>query len=190
MSLQAPHFIGWSTQLAQGVAAALLKSVKGTPVDLGSHRVIVPSSFASRLIQEELAKQSPNGVLLPAFQTPTEFLNWGDANAQVATEADALMAWIEVLRNIDRNDYQNLFPLAQDVGLDHQEAQRLAQTLFELRDVSAGRRRDWISQASRTSRTTRRRPAGRTSPGWSKATASFLKPGAYATITTCGPSSP
>jgi ATP-dependent helicase/nuclease subunit B len=138
MLLQAPHFIGWSTQLAQGVAAALLKSVKGTPIDLGSHRVIVPSSFASRLIQEELAKQSPNGVLLPAFQTPTEFLNWGDANAQVATEADALIAWIEVLRNIDRNDYQNLFPLAQDVGLDHQEAQRLAQTLFELRDELGG----------------------------------------------------
>jgi hypothetical protein len=37
------------------------------PVDLGSHRVIVPSSFASRLIQEHLVKLAPEGMLLPAF---------------------------------------------------------------------------------------------------------------------------
>ena len=43
--------------------------------------MIVPSSFASRLIQEELAKQAPNGVLLPVFQTPTEFLNFGDRSS-------------------------------------------------------------------------------------------------------------
>jgi hypothetical protein len=102
MGLRSPEFIGWSTNLAAGVAACLLKEAGATvqngqgpvqrcngegslglegkgPIDLGSHRVIVPSSFASRLIQEELAKQAPNGVLLPVFQTPTEFLNFGDS---------------------------------------------------------------------------------------------------------------
>ncbi len=78
---------GWSKSLAEGVAHALVmeagrlrgpEAQLGMPIDLGSHRVIVPSSFASRLIQEELAKQAPSGLLLPEFQTPDKFLNWGD----------------------------------------------------------------------------------------------------------------
>jgi len=76
MALLAPQFIGWSKHLAQAVASSLLADHSGAPIDLGSHRVIVPSSFASRLIQEELAKKAPNEVLLPVFQTPTKFLNW------------------------------------------------------------------------------------------------------------------
>ena len=56
---------GWSKSLAEGVAHALVmeagrlrgpEAQLGMPIDLGSHRVIVPSSFASRLIQEHLAK--------------------------------------------------------------------------------------------------------------------------------------
>ena len=100
MALQTPQFIGWSKPLAEGVAHALVKeagrlrgpeALKDMPIDLGSHRVIVPSSFASRLIQEHLAKLSSghvgtgtrghgerSGLLLPEFQTPDKFLNWGD----------------------------------------------------------------------------------------------------------------
>jgi hypothetical protein len=95
----------------------------------------VPSSFASRLIQEELAKQAPNGVLLPVFQTPTEFLNWGDRSSgakvqngqgpmqmcksgdngfTAASSADALMAWIEVLQATDRSTLPHLFPNANE----------------------------------------------------------------------------
>ena len=76
MPLHIAYFTGWSAPLAKGVASRLLEGLTGAPVDLGSHRVVVPSSFASRLIQEELAKQAPNGVLLPEFQTPTDFLSW------------------------------------------------------------------------------------------------------------------
>ena len=113
MSLLKPSFVGWSKPLAQAVASCLLKDRNGGPIDLGNHRVIVPSSFASRLIQEELAKQAPNGVLLPVFQTPTDFLNFGDKNAQAASSADALMAWIEVLQATDRAALPCLFPNAK-----------------------------------------------------------------------------
>ena len=75
-------YVGWSKPFAQAVASSLLEGRTGSPIDMGTHRVIVPSSFASRLIQEELAKQAPNGVLLPVFQTPTEFLNWGDRSSE------------------------------------------------------------------------------------------------------------
>ena len=76
MALQAQQLTGWSKLLAENVAHALLKDARrhrdpealnGMPVDLGSHRVIVPSSFASRLIQEHLVKLAPEGMLLPAF---------------------------------------------------------------------------------------------------------------------------
>ena len=74
-------YVGCSKPLAQAVALSMLSHRSGMPIDLGCHTVIVPSSFASRLIQEELAKKAPNGVLLPVFQTPTEFLNWGDRSS-------------------------------------------------------------------------------------------------------------
>ena len=78
MPLCSSIYTRWSKPLAEAVASRLLEGRRGMPVDMGSHRVIVPSSFASRLIHEELAKQAPNGVLLPEFQTPDKFLNWGD----------------------------------------------------------------------------------------------------------------
>jgi hypothetical protein len=106
MSLLKPSFVGWSKPLAQAVASCLLVERNGRPIDLGQHRVIVPSSFASRLIQEELAKIASglvdkltsgqgnelearrlggpeaqslaSGILLPEFQTPDKFLKWGD----------------------------------------------------------------------------------------------------------------
>ena len=138
MALLAPKFIGWSTPLAKGVASCLIQGRTGAPVDLGSHRVIVPSSFASRLIQEELAKQAPNGVLLPVFQTPTDFLNFGDSNTQAASSADALMAWIEVLQATDRSTLPYLFPNAKPGLFSFEEAKRLGQTLFDLRDELGG----------------------------------------------------
>jgi ATP-dependent helicase/nuclease subunit B len=138
MGLRSPKFIGWSTNLAAGVAGCILKGQTGAPIDLGSHRVIVPSSFASRLIQEELAKQAPNGVLLPVFQTPTEFLNFGDKNVQAAKSADALLAWIEILQGRDRASLPHLFPNAKPGRFSFEEAKRLAQTWFELRDELGG----------------------------------------------------
>ena len=158
MGLRTPEFIGWSRHLAQGVAACILKGQTGSPVDLGSHRVIVPSSFASRLIQEELAKQAPTGVLLPVFQTPTEFLNFGDSlsgadlkgerNGEPGTgrndvfaaakSADALLAWIEIIQGRDRASLPFLFPNAKAGRFSFEEAKRLAQTLFELRDELGG----------------------------------------------------
>ncbi len=98
MPLHLAYYTGWSAPLAKGVVSRLLESQTGAPIDLGSHRVIVPSSFASRLIQEELAKQAPNGVLLPVFQTPTEFLNWGDRSSGAKVETICLRRRVPRMR--------------------------------------------------------------------------------------------
>jgi hypothetical protein len=77
-------------------------------------------------------------VLLPVFQTPTEFLNFGDKSVQAAKSADALLAWIEILQGRDRASLPHLFPNAKPGRFSFEEAKRLAQTLFELRDELGG----------------------------------------------------
>lgn len=143
--------MGWSVVLATGVATELLKATQsgkgqagsgkikaGGVVDLGSQIVIVPSAFAGRLIQEELAQQHPKGILLPRFETPSTFLNWEESRRPVAGEAESLLAWIEVLGSVDRADFPALFPNATPGGFDFAEAKTFAQTLAGLRDELGG----------------------------------------------------
>ena len=164
MVLHKPVFIGWKTPLAGGVAAQLIAVGRQArrpeelvlPIDLGSHRVIVPSQFAARLVKEQLAILSHNrgisnngdtqvrspadtsGVLLPVFETPAEFLNWGNAHDKVASSSDELMAWIEVLASTNRSTLSSLFPNAEEGSFSFEEAKRFAQTLCQLRDELGG----------------------------------------------------
>ena len=105
--------------MAQGVAQAILTHARkaspalpGLPLDLGAHRVLVPSQFAARLIREELAKAETAGVLLPKIETPENFLNWGDRDAGVATKEACLLTWMEVLTGpaCDPSKLDELFP--------------------------------------------------------------------------------
>ena len=149
MAFTPTQFTGWSKLLAEHVAHALVKEARmprgpeapnGMPVDLGSHRVIVPSSFASRLIQEHLAKLAPDGILLPVFQTPDKFLNWGDSHLNVATKEACLLAWIEVLTSpdFDRAHYPDLFPAETAAGFSFDEALKFAIQLMQIRDQLGG----------------------------------------------------
>jgi hypothetical protein len=153
-----PVFLGWSTQLAYAVACELIASTlskeerqaRGSGkwrlggasdtksiVDLGGHIVIVPAPMAGRLIQEALAKICSSGLLIPRFVTPSNFLNEFEEGVP-AREADALLAWIEVLSHINRTDYPNFFPLGEDTPMTYAEAQRLASSLMKLRDELGG----------------------------------------------------
>ena len=142
------QFIGWNGSLAELTAKAILavgKPVEGMKaIDLSAHRVIVPSQFAGRLIREQLAIQSPHGVLLPKIETPESFLNWGDRNLEIANSEDSLLAWIEVLtaESFDREDYPHLFPDTknQKVKFDFHSARTFAQQLIRLRDQLGGSR--------------------------------------------------
>ena len=142
------HFIGWNGSLAELTAKAILAGAAPAPgmkaIDLSSHRVIVPSQFAGRLIREQLAIQSPHGVLLPKIETPESFLNWGDRNLDIANSEDCLLAWIEVLTDpsFKRKDYKKLFPDTEtkEIKFDFQSARTFAQQLIRLRDQLGGSR--------------------------------------------------
>ena len=136
------QFIGWNGSLAELTAKAILavgKPVEGMKaIDLTAHRVIVPSQFAGRLIREQLAIQSPNGVLLPKIETPESFLNWGETNTSTATPTEALLTWIEVLEKTDRSELRDLFPSSEGGRFDFNHAKRFAKILCELRDELGG----------------------------------------------------
>ena len=142
-------YLGWQTPMAQGVAEALLRKVRaespalpGLPLDLGSHRVLVPSQFAARLIREELAKAEASGVLLPKIETPETFLNWGDRDAGVATKEACLLTWMEVLTGpaCDPLELNELFPENNGPfpGFTAKTAQPFAEKLMQLRDSLGG----------------------------------------------------
>ena len=142
-------FLGWQTPMAQGVAKTILAQARkasparpGLPLDLGAHRVLVPSQFAARLIREELAKAEASGVLLPKIETPETFLNWGDRDAGVATKEACLLTWMEVLTGpaCDPLELNELFPENNGPfpGFTAKTAQPFAEKLMQLRDSLGG----------------------------------------------------
>ena len=122
-------FIGWEKPLAEAVATELLKhgftasqghgakSANGI-TDLGAHLVIVPSAFAGRLLQEELARQA-GALMLPQITTPNLFLSGKSflredpdlaEPEEVAGKEAMLLAWVAVLTDpgFDRSAYPAL----------------------------------------------------------------------------------
>ena len=134
-------FCGWSKQLAAETARLILQSTEGRlPADLRDQMVIVPSQFAARLIREELAKQAPNGVLLPRIVTPERFLNWGDRHDQVASPSTRLLAWVEVLSsdNFTSEHFPALLGKERLERLTFGQAQAFAEQLMSLRQQLGG----------------------------------------------------
>lgn len=142
----------WQEPLAEAVARHLIAAVRanGQCVDLRAHRVVVPSQYAARLIREQLARQAPEGVLPPQFQTPNDFLNLGYREDQVASSTDELMAWIEVLLATERTTLDALLPHAKPGRFELAEARHLATVFTALREElgMSERGRDFAAVAS------------------------------------------
>lgn len=147
--------------MAEAVAERLLaegtkgdeKGQKGTKedegarsgiVDLGSRLVIVPSAFAGRLIQEELAIQQTNGVLLPQLESPDRFLSRSESRPSapgslvVAGPVESRVAWLAVFERAKREDFPSLLPKAQPGTFTFDQANDLARKLARLRDELGG----------------------------------------------------
>ena len=113
-------------------------------VDLGSDLVIVPSAFASRMLQEALAKQA-GALMLPQITTPNlflsgkNFLNDDSDQAEpeeVAGKEAMLLAWVAVLTapGFNRADYPALFQKERTGPMTPDGAQAFAQDLMLLQD--------------------------------------------------------
>jgi hypothetical protein len=81
--------------------------------------------------------------MLPRIETPEQFLNWGDAQLEVAGGSDELLAWVKVLTGTSRSTLKALFPAAsEDMPTDgvftFEEAKKFGSQLLELRNQLGG----------------------------------------------------
>lgn len=117
------------------------------PLDLSGVLVIVPTRQSGRRLREALAEHAAargSAVLAPRVVLPEDLLE-APVGVTVATRLEALLAWAEVLRAVDLEDYRAVFPVDPPVRNFSWAArlaaqmQRLQATLGEnglrLRDV-------------------------------------------------------
>jgi ATP-dependent helicase/nuclease subunit B len=146
MSLPERIFLGWEQPLAEAVADRLLAAVPRQDGiwDLGAQLVLVPSAFASRMVQEALARKA-GALLLPQITTPSHFLSGagfqnGDPELaepeEVAGREAMALAWVAVLTDpgFNRADYPALFQQDRPGPMTPAGALAFAQDLLQLQD--------------------------------------------------------
>ena len=108
------HFLGWHRPLLELATEHLAAEWKEGPLDLSSLIIVVPTRNASRRLRESLAilaSQRKSGVLPPHILNPDDLLVPNSENLPVASKAESLTAWLEVLLTIDLTSYPHLFPV-------------------------------------------------------------------------------
>lgn len=145
------HFLPWDRPLPAQAAAWLAQDWAGPgPLDLSAVLVIVPTRQSGRRLREALAEHAAtrnSAVLAPRVVLPEDLLAAADgaAAAAVASPLETQLAWAEVLRAAELEEFRAVFPI--DPPARHfawaarlaAQLQRLQATLGEnglrLRDV-------------------------------------------------------
>lgn len=87
----------------------------GTPLDLSGLLVVVPTRQAGRRLREALAIHAAahkQAVFAPRVVTPDRLIEPAvPPGAAVATPLESLLAWIEVLQEVDLNGCRAVFPV-------------------------------------------------------------------------------
>jgi ATP-dependent helicase/nuclease subunit B len=116
------QFLTWDRPLLpQAVALLTERWVGEGPLDLADLAVVVPTRQSGRRLREALAAHAARGgaaVFPPRVLLPESLLVPADART-VATRAEVLLAWTEVLRAADLDEFRTVLPVkppAQDVG--------------------------------------------------------------------------
>ncbi|HVS51888.1 MAG TPA: PD-(D/E)XK nuclease family protein [Opitutaceae bacterium] len=129
------HFIPWDAPLLPQAAAWLAGDWDGArPLDLQATWVVVPTRQSGRRLREALAEFAAargQAVFPPRVLTADALLATGSAAPDVATRLESLLAWAEVLREIDLAAVPEVFPVAPP-RRDLAWAWRLAENFFRL----------------------------------------------------------
>jgi ATP-dependent helicase/nuclease subunit B len=126
------HFLTWDRPWLPQVAAWLARDWSGNgPLDLSDLMVVVPTQQAARRLREALAEfagRRGSAVFPPRAVTPDALLAEGAGGPDVASRLEALLAWAEVLRNVDLDTVAEVFPVApprRDAGWAWSQAEQL-----------------------------------------------------------------
>jgi len=132
--------IPWDRPLPAQAAAWLAQDWTGNgPLDLGGVLVIVPTRQSGRRLREALAEHASargSAVLAPRVILPEDLLAapTGGLAVPVASRLEAQLAWTEVLRTVDLEDFRAVFPMDPPVR-NFAWAARLAAQLQRLQSA-------------------------------------------------------
>lgn len=107
--------LSWDRPLLAQAVAHLAAGWTGGALDLSAHLIVVPTRQAGRHLREALAVHAASrggAVLAPRVLVPEQLLELAaPAHAAVATRAQALVAWTEVLLAAPLDAYREVFPV-------------------------------------------------------------------------------
>jgi hypothetical protein len=108
------HFLPWDRPLPAAAVAWLVGGWSGEgPLDLANWLVVVPTRQAGRRLREALAAHAAErgqAVFPPHVATPDGLIA-PELPAGAATRLESLLAWAEVLRGIELEEYREVFPV-------------------------------------------------------------------------------
>lgn len=135
------HVLSWHQPLVHAVTAWLASGWTGLgPLDLSDTLLIAPTRQAGRRLREALAAHAAThgqAVFPPRVIMPEALASLDAPSGGIATRAESLLAWTEVLRAVDLDAFREVFPIdppARTFGWAlrlAREFQRLQTTLAE-----------------------------------------------------------
>ncbi len=107
-------WFGWEQSILEHGVETLLEAVPEGSYDFSSLAVICPTREAGRKLHESLtlhAHHAGHALLAPQIMMPEGVLAWVEPMAlSEATEIDSLLAWVEVLENVDLATVPQVLP--------------------------------------------------------------------------------
>lgn len=129
-------FLNWDRPLLPQAVAFLAQGWSGDgPLDLSGTLVVVPTRQAGRRLREALAGHAAerrSAVFPPRVMMPESLVTAAVEEATLASRLVSLLAWMEVLREIELEDFRAVFPIDPPVR-NAAWALRLAQEFGRLR---------------------------------------------------------
>lgn len=108
------HFLPWDRPLlAQAVEWLAAGWDGGGPLDLSRLLVVVPTRQSGRRLREALAEfaAGKNQAVFPPRVVSPDVLIGEGVGAGVATRLDSLLAWADVFRELDLDEFRAVFPV-------------------------------------------------------------------------------
>ena len=109
------HVIPWDRPLLQQAVAFLAGDWDGAgPLDLSRLLVVVPTRQSGRRLREALAVLAGacgQSVWPPQVLLPDELLQPAMPGNALASRLESLLAWVEVLREVDLEAFRDVFPI-------------------------------------------------------------------------------
>lgn len=134
------HFLTWDRPLLPQAVEFLATEWSGSgPLNLAETLVVVPTRQSGRRLREALAAHAAArnaAVFPPRVMLPESLVAAGAEKLEIATRLESQLAWIEVFRGLELDDFRAVFPI-DPPARNFAWARRLAQEFSRLQATLA-----------------------------------------------------